>query len=1052
MHKRIFLFIFSAGSLSGSAPLPTSPLSTGISVPMTTIDTAGSFHVQGRVHGFSSSVAHAFSVGGYGFVVGNGAYGFDVADTVTPTVGNCTPSLGGITDVTVDITRDLSKSSSYPLGFVRGQVFNTITGAVVSSCLYTITAVAPAGGIRNAGISVGNSGASGAIDFIRWYPGASPVTAVPPAFVSTPAPWLDYEFASSNTYKDSSSGNYRQDLPKQGLTYLASPGGYAPVCNPGTIQTVSTGTPMYLTAVNSYSLNGNATLSYAWSYAGAGADGVVQTPSYSSTNTVGTVASGLDKFGSFNTQLIVTDSDGKSTTCVAHNGVVKTTNTAGAIDLAGEGVNATQEFIIGPQVAWGRNPWPYADTAILNELNLQLRQQSSTGVYQPYWRKVANGSVTLTAGSSTVIGSGTSFKSLFCSGGSSPDGSMMMWHYTGTDGFTHYNQFQVSSCVDDTHVVIAIPGNGSAFSYPVSPMAPWPACPAPAGCSGLAYGRIDTSSVTYSSWLYNNKPANYYDVVEFFLVNYWRSGSDLFYTGAQQLATYWMEWPQLDYYSNCNPPTNNFAPGNTVLCYGESRMISLTGMILWQQMYGGANQRLISALEKIGDWYNYYVDRLLPAASPSGILERDNAYDISGLALMALIETGPKKATYQATIKGLLASTLTPTLRTGTLNGWNIFMASNSSIPGFGGRGYVQVTHGSTTIQGVGTAFNNGMETHPIWTFPSPVNTVPAYCGTCPTSGNVVGGDGKSYIVTAVDAAAQTATIYPAYEGDTCTGTCQRGFVTEQTSGIPGWGVQPFMAGLFAHALFHCAQAMAGYNTDAQQLFLKYAHTAVGEFISTITPDQGGVYNGAYYPGCVPPMLKTSTGTQLYCYGGINSYSGKAWDSSQTYAAGVFVLYANQQYQSAQNSNRNHIPGLAGGGTWWNLVPMVVSPSANRQLAAEGMRALTYDQQYFGTNTAVASALMSQLFSKPGTRPDADGSYLDGYDITIQPPGYYVASLVPGATSFDPTNAKWAGQLCGFSEAAITWPGMFASMPPQPSVGKTAQVQGTVQLKGRSSQ
>ena len=61
--------------------------------------------------------------------------------------------------------------------------------------------------------------------------------------------------------------------------------------------------------------------------------------------------------------------------------------------------------------------------------------------------------------------------------------------------------------------------------------------------------------------------------------------------------------------------------------------------------------------------------------------------------------------------------------------------------------------------------------------------------------------------------------------------------------------------------------------------------------------------------------------------------------------------------------------------------------------------------------------------------------YLSGYDLTLQPPGYYVASLVPGAVGYDPANAKWAGQLSGFTEAAVTWPGIVASVTVGPVRG-----------------
>jgi len=1023
----------------GSSPIPIAPVSTAISLSAGTIDTAGSFHLQARIHGFASTPSHLFSVGGYALVLGNGGYGFNVPDAVTPGTGSCSPQLVGATDITIDITRDLTPNTLYPSGYIRGEAFNTITGVSLGTCTYSITSLASGAVIKANGIILGGIGASGNIDFIRWYPGPFPANTPVQPFVNSPAPWLDYEFPVASPGIDTSGAG--QLVGGLGFAPLPS---YAPVCSTGAPQTVVAGDSLVLDGTGSYSLSGSASLSYSWSYMGPGSDGVTQSPAFSDTTAVTPVVSGLTRFGSFNTQLVVTDSNGHQSSCNVHNGVV-IANARGAIDLTAEGLSPVQQFIVGPQVAYGRSHWPYADTAVNNELNLQYANLQNPQIYQPYWRNLQPGTVTLTGGSSTVVGSGTSFRALFCSGGQTSDGSYFILRYTGVpDGLTHYAQFQVMNCIDDAHLTISSSFSNTPvpFAYPVAPFAPWPNCRT--SCAGMAYSRVDTTSVPYFMWNYNSSPANYYDNVEFFLIGYWRSGIDLYYSGANQLAQAWIEWPQLDYYYNCKYQTNNYAPGNTVLCPGESRSLALTGMILWQQMAGGANRNLVTALENAGAYYQNYMDILVPTLSAKGFGVgdmRDGAYCLSGLALLALIDTGPAQASFQASVKNALTSIFTPNLRNGTLSGWNTYYAGTSSVAEIGnGTGYVQVVSGSTLVQGIGTSFTSSLRSGSLdgsafWSFPGPANMVPPYCGTCPNTGNVVGGDSQSYIVTAVDPINQTLTIHPPYQGQTCTGGCQRGYAIESSSGIPGWGVQPFMVGLLAQSFFHAAQAMAGYDGGAQSLYLQYGHIATEEAVSGITPDQGGLYNAAYFPGCVPPMYNTSSGTQLYCYGGVGPYQGPIWTSGAAFGNGDMSLYNNAQYRSLSEGNVGHPPDVSP--AWWTSVSIVAPPAGNRQLAAELMRALAYDYTAFGTNAPVADSLMTQMFTPPTTPTPLPNYYyyLAGYDLTVQPPGYYVAALVAGSTSYDPTNAKWAGQLSGFTEAAVAWPGIVASMTSGPSRG-----------------
>jgi hypothetical protein len=995
-----YLLLLICSAASAAVSLPTIPATALIKVPASTIDTTGSFTITFRAHG-NPTGGFFFNIGGYKTGIGNGQFSFNVADANTPGNGGCYYGISA-SDVTGYITRNTESSADYPLGYVTGAFFATTTGAPIGQCTYTITSVASAASIVSNGISVGGSGETGYLDFIRWYPGAvsSRSGALPlQSFVSSAAPWLDYEFQPSSPGEDTSG--YGQTL--QGTLVYSPVPTYNPVCNAGNPQTVRAGTPMYLSAINSYSLNGSPDLTFAWSYAGQGTDGVIQTPSYSSANTVGTIAIGLTNFGSFNTQLVVTDSSGNSTTCVVHNGVV-IANSVGSIDETAEGLTSVQQFIIGPQVANGMNPWPWAETAANNERQLQLNNLSSTGMYQPFWRNFAAGTLAVTAGTNIFVGNGTSFKALFCSGGSASDGSYVAWQFTGTDGLTHYGQAAVSSCTDDNHLVVNIPGNN--WVYPSSPHAPWPACPGPDGCSGLQFSRIDLSGGSpYNAWANGGSPANYYDNVELFLIGYWDSGIDLYYTGAEEMATYFLEYPSIDYYNNCNYLTSNYTTGGTSWCPGESRSLAVTGIVLWEQQPG--NSYLLTALENIAVNYTFYLSTLMRNYCCGVGDFRDTGYDQSGLSLIALVETNPtKKAAYQASIKGTLSfwtSNLTPlSLNGNALPGWMNFIGGANSVTALGGSGSVAVANGSNQIVGTGTSFSAGWVGNTVWTFPLNGGTLPALCGTCTSTGWTLGGDTQQYVITAVSG--QTLTLSQPYAGPT---NGARGFAGGGMNGLNGWGFLPYMTGLLSHGFFHSAQAMAGYDAPSQALFRTYGHYAAQMVLNSITPDQGGLY---YFvgSGCNPPMYAAAVNqAAAYCYG-----TGTLFNSS---------------VQAAQIPN-----------------PLVVGASSNRQFAVEVMRALTYDYLAFGGTANTLNALTSQMFSRAAPHSNL-GAYLNSYDIETDftPMGWYVMSLRYPGTG-DPA-AKWAGQIGGFSEAAETWPGIFVSIASQ----KSAQMEGRTQIGGR---
>jgi hypothetical protein len=224
----------------------------------------------------------------------------------------------------------------------------------------------------------------------------------------------------------------------------------------------------------------------------------------------------LNLFGSAYFQLQVTDSSGQSTACILHDGVVYA-GSNGIINLNAEGLTAPSQKLIGPLIQWGMNAWPWADDREKYELDLQIANSQPGTYWYPWWRNLQSGTVTITGGSASVVGSGTSFLSTICTSGGAPIDSdtVMIIQYPGNDGLTHYTPVGVVSCSDNTHAVLRWNDGGlSGAVYPPSanlPAYPYPDCDS--GCSGLGYTVGDDSNL-WGTWLYNSIPANYYDVAK----------------------------------------------------------------------------------------------------------------------------------------------------------------------------------------------------------------------------------------------------------------------------------------------------------------------------------------------------------------------------------------------------------------------------------------------------------------------------------------------------------------------------------------------------------
>jgi hypothetical protein len=154
-------------------------------------------------------------------------------------------------------------------------------------------------------------------------------------------------------------------------------------------------------------------------------------------------------------QIAVTDTVG-TTYYTVKDGAVSVNSSGIVVTGASTAINN----LIGPQVPWGQNTWPwlddrhkkFADVLINYDANLDNSGNAYPGIDQ-------SGTVTVTNGSNVLLGSGTGFKVLFCAGGTTATTlrNPIIWTSPKTP-------VTVSSCADDTHLIMSSIWGGSNAS------------------------------------------------------------------------------------------------------------------------------------------------------------------------------------------------------------------------------------------------------------------------------------------------------------------------------------------------------------------------------------------------------------------------------------------------------------------------------------------------------------------------------------------------------------------------------------------------------------
>jgi hypothetical protein len=740
--------------------------------------------------------------------------GFDSISNNGPLIGNCCT---GRKDVLVRVQRDVA-NTRYTM-----EVCDTTGG----NCQSATAAITAYGAISWAGSGLGVA-VGGKIGFLRWFSSVVPVgTPIPNGGVA--GDLGDWEF----------EGNL-QDSSGRGLNFSGGSVSYAatpvspPACNAGTQQSFRAGYPAQLDGSGSYPLNGNTFLSYSWQLA-SGPSGL----NWSSQATARPQISGL-VFGSYVLHLTVTDSSNQSSVCTVKDGAVATDNNNTVITN-----NSAVDTLLGPMVRWGANPWPWYDNRHKAAADYQISVMDT--MFPAWWDTPGPGTVTVTNGSATIVGSGTTFTTTFCKGPSQPTvpkdsgwhPMIAVWHTLGAG--TGRRMEGILSCTDDTHITIY----GDVWNADGT---------TPQG-SRLTYAADPTGQYALNwEWGSMGAPANYYDNVAAYYALYYRSGIDDYLTAARAFADRFWESPMVD--QGLSP--SGFPFGIT------NRSTSVMGLVL----------RALDSRPDMWTGLHLIWPRVMGFLSGPDITNgfiwdaREEAYHLAMVSYCALFDTDP---TYRSTCKTAIVNSF-PAV-------WTPFKFSDGSWPQLNYSlvsWYPQstpatLTNGSTTVTGVGTTWRSSTFPARIWFLNNPI----------PSQHGNNQGDPVEYTVTFVNAT--HLTLDRPYEGT----SGSHHWILDNTD-PPGWVSQPYMIGMLSTAFDLAAKAVADVSPATATLAHSY-NVASANWLKDVAywPAAKAPY---YYVGSVDCPGGPLAGSNVWCVWGQDAAASRT-DSAEI-IRGVMLAYA----------------------------------------------------------------------------------------------------------------------------------------------------------------
>lgn len=633
---------------------------------------------------------------------------------------------------------------------------------------------------------------------------------------------LDWEF--EGTLADSVSG---LTFGGSGVTvaYSTTPV-YAPSCQPIAQQTFTTPGGSVTAVGLCQPLDGGSTLTPAWSYLGAGADGVTQsTIALGSAGALTTTVTGLIK-GSVNLQLAVTDGSSQTTDTSVHDGAVN----VNAYDVVQTGLPTVQDKILGPMLRWGsaRNFVPWFDAT--NKQLADLQAGALTANFPEYWNAFTTGTVsvspTMTCGGSAagygLVGSGTAF-----SGYSAGDYIVIAWN-----GGANRVMNQVASVSSNTCIILM-------YAYRPSLTE-----------TGLSFAH--NNGTPLEGWLFAQAttPGNYYDNVKAYRSFYERTGIDTYWTAYEYLANAFWQNPAMDqgqaFVSGAN--------GGDEYAY-TNRSQSLEGMIILASDAG--NSGMWAGLAPIFNANIYLINSYL--ATYGWVIgdTRQEAYALEFTALCSLYDPDSGQA---ATCKSAL-STAVPLYSAGVQANGNIPSLELTEVDY---TNTVVVTNGSTTVTCAGCSWTSGQWPGPggnnaaFVTYNCTTGCMSSYSGLVPPTNALFS---SVYYPTYVSPT--QITLDRPYSEISSVGTNTKWAFSPTMYGVPGWGAQPFMVGIETTALALTSAAIAMSDPTNSAIAATVAQGDAGwltarGYANPVNSGTGGMYYFQDFQNCTFPTQTTT--------------------------------------------------------------------------------------------------------------------------------------------------------------------------------------------------
>jgi hypothetical protein len=357
--------------------------SSDISVLDPVLPSSQSWRIEFQVHNWTPTPAGDYSAMlfdllGTGSIARLGPGGILETETLDQVIEQqpCLVSVSGLTNALVRVQKNAAAM------LFTCEVWN-YDGTGYSSQVENISQLAPPHPYNGGTIG---PGALAALGFLRVSTALLPLGAKPPT-TADGGNWTELKF--DGNLRDSSGNNH--NASGSGVSYMATPNQVA-VANPKTFGapawsnwvSLRAGFPAQLDGSASYSLaDASSAVSFVWQQTD-GPSSVIWT----NQNAVTPTLNGLI-FGTYDFSLQVTDVAGSTSSAHLQAGAVATDDNGVVINA-----DPNVDKIFGPMIAYGKNPWGYADERAMTATQLRIAAYNAQGLNPPSWDTALPGTVT----------------------------------------------------------------------------------------------------------------------------------------------------------------------------------------------------------------------------------------------------------------------------------------------------------------------------------------------------------------------------------------------------------------------------------------------------------------------------------------------------------------------------------------------------------------------------------------------------------------------------------------------------------------------------------